>query len=315
MKTLTNATLIMLLLFFIMHGVSTATTKDADTPPYLTKEFNLQEGGYLNVNTIGGSIDVRAHEGNTVKVEMYLKSGNKEIAPGDPEGEKILQDFNLDISQSASTVTVTAEKKDNRKDWGRNHPNLSFTVYVPKRISSNLHTVGGSIHLDGLEGNHEVKTVGGSLSFKNMQGNTEGSTAGGSISIANYSGAINAHTSGGSINLQDSNGDLKVHTSGGSIKIENISGTIDASTSGGSIKAKLLTLDNSVKLSTSGGSIKAVLPSGKGLDLDLQGNKVNTKLQNFSGETDKGRVKGSMNGGGIQVVMITRGGNVDLDYQ
>ena len=315
MESISKFLFILLLALYILPEVSAATTKDAATPPYLTKEFTLQEPGLLNVNTIGGSIDVKAHEGNTVKVEMYLKKGNKEIEPGDPEGEKILQDFKLDISQSANTVTVTAEKKDNTKNYGRNHPDISFTVYVPKRISSNLHAVGGSIEMDGVEGDQEVKTVGGSLNFKNMQGNTEASTAGGSISIANYSGAINAQTSGGSIDLQDSKGDLKVHTSGGSIKIENTSGTIDASTSGGSIKAKLLTLDNSVKLSTSGGSIKAVLPSGKGLDLDLEGNNVNTKLQNFSGEADKGRVKGSMNGGGILVVMSTRGGSVNLDYQ
>ena len=106
-----------------------------------------------------------------------------------------------------------------------------------------------------------------------------------------------------------------MHTSGGSIKIENVQGSIDASTSGGSINAKLLTLDKHVRLHTSGGSIKAVLPRDAGLDFDLKGEKVNTKLQNFKGQVENDRVKGSMNGGGIQVVMSTSGGNIDLEYQ
>lgn len=300
---------------FALTVFSAYSSLTAADEPYLVKEFTQNEPGNLEVTTSGGSISVSAREGNTVRVEMWVQVGGEKIAPGDAEGEKILKDFNIDIKQTGNTVSAVAEKKENTKFQGKNHPNISFTVFVPKRTASNLNTSGGSISLAGVEGSQEVKTSGGSLSFKNINGNVEGHTSGGSIEIVNYNGVLNGETSGGSINLRDAKGELKVHTSGGSINIENVQGSIDASTSGGTINAKLLTLDKEVKLHTSGGSIKAVLPSGVGLDLDLQGERVNTKLQDFNGQADKGRVKGSMNGGGIQVVMSTSGGNIDLDYQ
>lgn len=283
--------------------------------PYLVKEFTQNGPGNLDVRTTGGSITVSAHELNTVRVEMYLQVEGKKIAPGDSEGKEILEDFDIDIAQSASTVSAVVEKKNNTKNWGKSHPSISFIVYVPKLVSSKLNTSGGSIRLEGVEGSQDVKTSGGSLSFNNLTGKVEGHTSGGSIDIKNHMGTLNAHTSGGTINLRDSKGELSVHTSGGSINIDNVQGSINASTSGGSIKATLLTLDKQVKLHTSGGSIKAVLPSGVGLDLDLTGEKVNSKLQDFNGQADKGRIKGSMNGGGIEVVMSTSGGNVDVEYQ
>jgi DUF4097 and DUF4098 domain-containing protein YvlB len=126
---------------------------------------------------------------------------------------------------------------------------------------------------------------------------------------------LHAQTSGGSIRLTDARGTLQVHTSGGSIHLENTGGSIEASTSGGGIHAKVSGLEKYLRLKTSGGSITASIPGGLGLDLDLKGNRVNTKLINFNGEAEKDRIRGKMNGGGIEVVMSTSGGSVNLDYQ
>src|SRR5690606_34087835 len=159
------------------------------------------------------------------------------------------------------------------------------------------------------------KTSGGSLNIADIKGNMEAKTSGGSINIDNYAGILDASTSGGSINLKNAKGDLAVSTSGGSIHLEDIKGSLTARTSGGGIRANLASLEKELRLSTSGGSITAVIPGGLGLDLDLKGNRVNTKLTNFDGEVEKDRIKGSINGGGIPVVMSTSGGSVNLEYR
>ena len=166
--------------------------------PYMVKEFILNEEGNLEVETTGGSIKVSGHQGNAVRVEMYLQIGEKKIAASDVEGKKILEDYHIDISQNVSTISAIAKKKDNTTFNGKNSSSISFALYVPKQVSSKLNTSGGSISLEGVEGNQEVKTSGGSLTFKNIEGKTEGHTSGGSINIANYSGSLNAHTSGDS---------------------------------------------------------------------------------------------------------------------
>lgn len=295
--------------------VVTAAPYQKDDQPYLTKEFTLSGAGNLDVQTSGGSISVIAHEGNKVKVEMYLRKGSRNLKAGDKAARELLEDYRLDISQSGNRVLALAERKSQGWMNGSNNSSISFTVYVPKEMETNLKTSGGSVNLEGVRGKQVLQTSGGSIGLENIEGQTKARTSGGSIHVERFAGILDAHTSGGSIHLEDSKGELTVHTSGGSIDIDNVEGSIDASTSGGGIHANLLALTNHVKLHTSGGSINAVLPSGLGLDLDLKGNRVNTKLQNFNGEAEKDRIRGSMNGGGIPVVMSTSGGNVNVEYR
>lgn len=301
---------------FATATVSFAAQKN-NNEPYMVKEFRMERPGKLLVETSGGSIEVYSHQSDKVKVEMYLRKNGKYYNSEDPEAREMLEHYQINIVKESDQVRAIAEKESG--GWfnnGNNHnTSVSFIVYVPYKMTADLKTSGGSVTVKGVYGNHNVKTSGGSLNFTDIQGNMHARTSGGSINVEKYAGVLDAHTSGGSINLQESEGDLKLHTSGGSIKIYNAKGSIDASTSGGGINANLLNLTSSLRLHTSGGSINVVIPSDLGLDLDLKGSRVNTKLYNFNGEAEKDRIIGSMNGGGIPVVLSTSGGNVNLKYQ
>lgn len=272
--------------------------------------------GNLNVETSGGGISVASREGNQVRVEMYVRKGSKKLSQEDAAAREVLENYEIDISQSGNTVTATAEKKSSFDGWfGGDNTSISFTVYVPVQMSCDLRTSGGSIQLEGVNGRQDVYTSGGSLHLTNIEGDMQAKTSGGSIHIEDYAGLLDARTSGGSIKMEEATGNLSVRTSGGGIRLNNIRGSVDARTSGGGIDVKLLSLTNTLTLKTSGGSIRATVPKELGLDLDLQGNRVNTRLYNFDGEADKDRVKGRINGGGIAVTMATSGGSVNLDYQ
>ena len=75
-------------------------------------------------------------------------------------------------------------------------------------------------------------------------------------------------------------------------------------------------LSKELHLQSSGGGVDATIHKGDelGLDLDLGSGRVNIDLHNFSGRSEKDRVKGSMNGGGIPVYMRASGGNVTVRY-
>ncbi len=283
--------------------------------PYTTKTFTLKGQGKLNVETSGGSIQVAGTDGNQVTVEMYVKKSGSwtDWFSSDDDIEESLEEYNIDISQQGNTVNAVAKRKG--KKWGNNKLSISFKVMVPKKMETQLNTSGGSITLSDVEGRQEVSTSGGSLNFENIAGNTTASTSGGSINVDGYEGTLDAKTSGGSIRLFRGTGEMNVHTSGGSIVMDDISGSVEATTSGGSIKAAIENLGEYLTLHTSGGSINAVVPQGLGLDLDLSGNRVNTQLTNFTGETKKDHIEGSINGGGIPVKMSTSGGSVNLDYR
>jgi hypothetical protein len=63
--------------------------------------------------------------------------------------------------------------------------------------------------------------------------------------------------------------------------------------------------------------VDAIIHNGDelGLDLDLKSGRVKIELQNFSGRSEKDRVNGTMNGGGIPVYMRATGGSVKVQYE
>ena len=292
-----------------------AASAVAQDDPYLSKTFSIDGPGDLVVKTAGGSIGVEGYAGNEVAVEVYVKpnGGWSLFGSDDDDIEEILEDYTISVEQKGTTVTAIAERKGS--GWGNSRASISFRVKVPTTTSCELSTSGGSIDLANVEGAHDINTSGGGLEFRNITGTTEAHTSGGGIDIREHTGVLDARTSGGSINVNQAEGNVLLRTSGGSIDLENIRGTIDASTSGGSIDAEIEQLGEFVKLNTSGGSITATLPEGQGLDLELSGNRVNTKLVNFTGESDKNSINGSVNGGGVPVNMHTSGGSVNLNYK
>lgn len=300
----------LILFILISFGVK---AKEVQEDPFMVKTFSINTPGNVMVRTSGGSISVNGHSGNEVEVRMYVKkNGASSWFSSDDDIEESLEDYQISIRQDGNTIYAEAERKGS--GWNSNNLSISFELDVPYEVSANLHTSGGSIRMAKLEGEHEVKTSGGSLNFDEITGYTDAHTSGGSINIDKYDGVMEGSTSGGSIRAHNSKGELKLNTSGGSIVLEDISGGIDAKTSGGSIRAYINDLNDYLSLKTSGGSINAVIPAGVGVDLDLSGNRVNTKLTNFTGEAEKNSIEGSMNGGGIPVTMKTSGGSVNLDY-
>lgn len=307
-KQIVMSASVLLLLALPLFAVESMAKKVSDDP-YLTKTFNLTSGE-LYVRTSGGSIRVEGSNSSQVKVEMYVKSNKF----SDSKIKEMLEeDYEIKIEKNGSRIEAVAERTS--KSWSWNGISISFVVYTPKDFACELNTSGGSLDLSGVSGkSHELKTSGGSITAEDMSGNLLARTSGGSINVSDFTGNLDANTSGGSINLEDIMGDIDVNTSGGGIKINDVRGEVEASTSGGSITADISKLERQLVLRTSGGSVNATIPSGLGLDLDLRGNRVNTSLNNFSGESKSDRVKGTVNGGGIIVQLSTSGGSVNLNY-
>jgi len=321
-----------------------------NTEPYLTK--SLSSAGIKDVfaETSGGSITVAGVEASQARIEVYVSPNNSNEDVTKEEIKQRLEDkYTLEITDANHELHVTAKSKGFNLNW-RKTVSISFKIYVPKAVATNLRTSGGSINIADLTGEQNFATSGGSLRVSNVSGKIKGRTSGGSINVADSKQDIDLTTSGGSITASNCSGTLRLVTSGGSLKLNKLSGDINATTSGGSIHAddiagefvtstsggsvNLTQLACSVEGSTSGGSIHAdfksvgkyvrfstsaggisiTMPTPKGLDLDLKGSRVNASLNNFSGTKEKDRVEGKLNGGGIPVVAHASSGSVNLSF-
>lgn len=308
---LTISLIMTLLLIQTSWAMGSSQSTDQDDP-YRIEEFDISTPGNLEVRTSGGHITVEASNSNSVRVEMYVKKNGENLQPQDYD----LDEWDIEISKSGSAVSASAKHKGNNgwSGWNNDRVSISFVVHTPKQISSDLKTSGGHIEVDGLEGNQDISTSGGHLNLANLKGSIEAKTSGGHIDLSNLEGEINVKTSGGHISAETITGTLDAKTSGGHINLGDVSGSVEASTSGGSITADLQIIDQFVDLKTSGGNVDITIPDNVGVDLQLRGTFVQGKLKNFSGEMEKNKVNGQLNGGGPNITARTSGGTVRLSF-
>lgn len=327
---------------------SLAGTRIEDQPPYQTKTFSGKINA-VRAETSGGSLTIEGGTDMNAKVEMYVRANNWNDRLDKGEIEERLREYDITIAQEGSTIVATAKRRHNDRDWKKSL-SISFKFYTPRNVTTDLRTSGGSIHLSALTGDQRFRTSGGSLNVSDVQGNIDGQTSGGSIHmdrcrsnrsanidlqtsggsiearestgtmrlhtsggsirLTGLKGTIDAQTSGGSVNGSDIEGDIKASTSGGSVRLTDVAGSLDASTSAGSVDVSLTKLGEFVRLNTSAGNINVRMPLDKGISLNLSGNRIKIPLNNFTGDTEKDRIKGTLNGGGVAVTLSASSGNV-----
>ena len=338
-------------LMLVSIGISSYAQKSNETP-YLTKSLANEAISNVEVKTSGGSISIEGGSAAEARVEVYVNANNngRQISPEEIK-QRLEENYDLTVSVSNNKVVAIAKQKDRNINWKKS-VSISFKVFAPKNINSDLATSGGSISLRDLSGSHSFKTSGGSLHVDNVKGEMDGRTSGGSIHVENSSdniklttsggsihasncsgnlrlstsggsidlsslkGDIEANTSGGSINGNDIEGELSTGTSGGSVRLNDMACTLEASTSAGSIDVSMKELGKYIKLNNSGGNIDLTIPASKGVDLRLSGNKVSfPALKNFSGKMEDDEVDGKLGGGGIPVTVKAGSGKVYLSVR
>jgi hypothetical protein len=316
---------------------------------YLTKSLANESVKNVEAKTSGGGITVAGGYTQDARIEVYISGNGHELSKEEIQS-RLDESYELKVSVENNKLIASAKQKHNNMNWKRSL-NISFKIYVPQNVSTDLGTSGGSISISNLDGNENFQTSGGSLTVSKLTGKIVGGTSGGSIDVSdskddidletsggsieatNCSGKIRLGTSGGSLTLKDLKGNVKATTSGGSVNGKNISGelvastsggnvhlydlsaTLDASTSGGNIDVELNEVGKYIKLHNSGGSISLVIPKDKGYDLDLYGKIHTSTLNNFSGTTKEKELHGKINGGGIPVTADAGDGRITLGFK
>lgn len=320
----------MIVMFTTVLSLSGFTKDDR---PTITKTFDLNQPGTLNAESSGGGVTVETHNQPKVVIEAFVRKNGNVLAPTDPLVKEVLEAFDLDFSKNGTVITAKVERKLRMNFW--NNVGISLTITVPKEMSCDVSSSGGGLKISGVSGTHHFSSSGGGVHLENVTGTTEAKSSGGGVHATNQNGDVRLSSSGGGVSLDDGKGSVYAQSSGGGVSLKNIHGNVEASSSGGSVHvsgeaasvrakssgggvhAEIRNLSKELYLESSGGGVDAVIYNGKtmGLDLDLNSDRVNIELQNFSGKSEKNRVKGSMNNGGIPVYMHSSGGNVNVRFE
>ena len=323
--------------------------------PYQTTSLKNEAITEVEVETSGGNIAVTGAPASEARIEVYISGNNNRGGNADLSKEEIKSrldaDYDLDVSVTNGKVTARAKPKRANMNW-KAGLSISFVLFTPETVATDLTTSGGNIQLTNLSGAKRFTTSGGNLRIDKVRGKTTGRTSGGNIYINASTEAIDLSTSGGNVEAADCTGDLHLTTSGGSVKLHNLNGTIEATTSGGNVDGEniegdlnahtsggnidlsglacsletstsgghidvaLRDVSKPIKISNSGGNINLQLPKGASADLNIQADKVSAgKLDAFSGTIEDDEISGKLNGGGATVRVRAGSGRVSLSFK
>lgn len=321
------------LIFVLVTLLSCNGFAEENKTPTITKTFDMNEPGTLNAKSSGGGVEVKTHDQQKVVIQAFVRKNGTILSPSDPSLNDVLKDFTLDFDKNGSVITANVERKNRTNLW--KNAGISLVITVPVKMSCDVSSSGGGLKISGVSGTHNFTSSGGGIDLENTAGTTKARSSGGGVNAVNHNGDISLSSSGGGVTLSDSHGNAVAQSSGGGVQIKNVQGDVDAvssgggvrisgecgkvkaKSSGGPVKVNISNLTKEIYLESSGGSVDAVIPGGYklGLDLDLSSDKVNIELHNFSGKSEKNRIKGTMNNGGIPVYMRSSGGNVNVRFE
>jgi hypothetical protein len=303
----------------------------------------------VTAETSGGNIIAMGAD-KDLRIEVYVKPSNsreKNLSKEDIK-KRLEADYDLIVKTDNHLLTAIAKTKRKNFDWNRGL-SISFKIYLPKKCSNHLVTSGGNISITALTGDQNFTTSGGNLDVESLSGHIIGTTSGGNIAVLNSTNDIELTTSGGNIEARDCKGNIKLTTSGGNLTLRSLDGTVnaitsggtvfgikldgsitaqtsggnvllkelkcslDAATSGGNMDIQIKKLTGKLNLTNSSGNINLEIPGNQGMDLKFYAEKIHvSNLVNFSGTTDKTKMIGSLNGGGIPVTVHGNGGKIEL---
>jgi DUF4097 and DUF4098 domain-containing protein YvlB len=270
---------------------------------WLEETLPVQPGGTLYVRSERGTVDVRSHDGDEVRVEAEARGRRAE-------------QVRFVLEQSGDDVRFEARVSG----WLTGlfgSLDVRVRLWVPRRYSLVLRSSGGDVRVDGITGDVSLETSGGDASLTHTVGPIDLSSSGGNLEIVHVDGDVRVKTSGGNLALRDVFGDVAARSSGGELEIDGVDGAVDLQSSGGSTSVVFLG-DPEGEIKGSGGSIEVLVredarfeldakSSGGGIDVDFELDRVFDRSAHvLAGALGSGgpKLRLRSSGGGIRIAQL-----------
>jgi hypothetical protein len=227
-----------------------------ESPEFMEESVPVKAGGTLYVKSARGSVDVRSHDLDEVRIEAEARGRHP---------ERVI--FTLDTTGDDVRFGVRTE------GWLTGifgSLDVRVRLWVPRRYSVALKTSGGDAHLDAITGDVELHSSGGDVALSRIIGRVDLHTSGGRVELEHVDGDVQVRSSGGSTELRDVYGDVNLRSAGGDLSIDGVDGSVRARMSGGSTSIVFLG-DPEGDIKSAGGTVDVFVREDACFDLDAKG--------------------------------------------
>ncbi|MEE9281910.1 MAG: DUF4097 family beta strand repeat-containing protein [Myxococcota bacterium] len=266
---------------------------------WLEEAVPVEPGGTLFVNADRGSVDVRSHALDEVRIEAEARGWRAGLVTFwlERDGNDVYVDASIDRFLP--------------RLLGAAH--IAIRAWVPRSYSVDAETRGGRVRIEGIHGEVAAQARGGQLKVRQIEGSVVLRAGGGDVGIEEIDGDVRARTSGGRVEMVGIRGDIEARTSGGRVEALAIDGQLDLRSSGGSVRASFVH-EPCGRLESSGGGIDVAFPDTAQVDLDARTSGGRVFLEHPLDEITRrsNRVVGRINGGGLPLLIRTSGGPLHI---
>ena len=264
------------------------------------KRFPAGAAPEVSLTTFDGSIQVRPWDRPEVLVEIEKRGSDKEAVSG----------IQIVADAKDNHVSVDVRKPSNEKEFvgiGIHHSTSARLIAsVPRGAKLIVSTRDGSITVERIDGQLELRTDDGSVRVSEAAGDVLVVTRDGSITLERVAGRVDARSGDGSIRVNGTPTSLALETRDGSVSVRAERGTA-------------MVDDWSVR--TGDGTVVVELPEGFGAEIDAETqdgsvrnslDMPNASTEEASRRSDRHTLRGTLGAGGKTLKLRTSDGSIRL---
>lgn len=167
-----------------------------------SKTFAVSGVPNVNVSTFDGSITIRGWDKSEVMYTATKRANDAQEA----------KQITIQSEQQGSTISIIARSYENNGV-------ASIEIHVPRNTTLHVSSGDGSLNLQGVSGELDLRTGDGSIEVSGTRGQLRVNTGDGHIKVSEFDGNLDARTGDGSISLDGRFTALAARTGDGSISL------------------------------------------------------------------------------------------------
>jgi DUF4097 and DUF4098 domain-containing protein YvlB len=273
----------------------------------IEKTFAVAVPARLNLNTIRGSVVIRAGEEGVIHV-----TASKEPSRGDARGTEI------ELAQEAdATVKVATHFPEGAWSWllGSFPCAVDYVVQVPTDCALTVNGVSSSLEAEGLKGEFSFQSVSGGIRLHSLGGQVKVNIVSGAVELVEITGSLRLNTVSGKVFGKRIRGPVHLATVSGEVVLEEASlDSIEASTVSGGMRYQTALGAGPYRFNSVSGNVVFVVPPETCCSAEIRSisGKLTTKLPATTGTSQSGNQSIEIQGGGVRVSLQSVSGNLSI---
>jgi hypothetical protein len=270
-----------------------------DAGPYSAheeKRFQVSGTPNVSLNTFDGSLEVRSWDRDEVLIEVEKRGADKTQAEA----------IQVRAEQSGNTITIEVKRPEGRQQaFGfKVSPSARIVASVPRHCNLVARSGDGSIGVERVTGNIELRTGDGGVRGVDL------------------AGALFVHTGDGSLRFEDVEGTVDLESGDGGARLTGKLQAVRLRTGDGSVAVRAdegSAMAGEWEIRTGDGGMRLELPAGFSANLDASTGDGIVRVRGFgepdqAGKAHEGRstVRLPLNAGGKVIRLRSDSGTITI---